>query len=478
LLTRILLRAFVSVVFRGSHVKLKAILLTEYATFAASAREQGVGFSRQKIHNMYAYNRVSVVTALRLEDPASQQSFHYAPSLAATMSASQHMSDAEVARLDLMQKKGCGAAQILKKLQQARQKKGGSGPSPSAVYRRMAGETYAKGRMDDTDTRGRSSTMPPNACKIASQQLTMLHKAADNEYLVTWSDVHKATKAKLHAQGVLKKKGVKMPCPEVLAKAVRASTDVRARPGKQRIALFPEHVRKRFTLVKKWIKYPKKFWQKDIHGYIDTKKFVCPRNAKEKKLMRSSKVHHHLRTPTEGKKDMYLLPKGGRNLTGIPSVEITACVAKDRIIMWHESEKPWNGNQGATMYKALGAALRKFHGRRASYRVVEDGDPKGFQSNKGIQAKKEQKIRSWKLSPRSPGLMLLDYSLWNEIEHRVLAKKGPANESMQAYKKRLNLTAKKLPRGQVKKTLLKMKDNIAAILKSKGRHGTPHGGDD
>ena len=51
-------------------------------------------------------------------------------------------------------------------------------------------------------------------------------------------------------------------------------------------------------------------------------------------------------------------------------------------------------------------------------------------------------------------------------------------ESMKAYKKRLNLTAKKLPRGQVKKTLLKMKDNIAAILKSKGRHGTPHGGDD
>ena len=104
------------------------------------------------------------------------------------------------------------------------------------------------------------------------------------------------------------------------------------------------------------------------------------------------------------------------------------------------------------MYKALGAALRKFHGRRASYRVVEDGDPKGFQSNKGIQAKKEQKIRSWKLSPRSPVLMPLDYSLWNEIERRVLAKKGPANESMQAYKKRLNLTAKKLPRGQVKHT--------------------------
>ena len=407
----------------------------------------------------------------------SKQSSLYASSLAATMSAYQHMSDAEVARLDLMQKAGNDAPQILKTLQKARQKKGETGPSPSAVYRRMAGDTYAKGGANEADARGRPSTMPPNVCKVASQQRAMLHKAADNEYLVTWSDVHKATKAKLRAQGVLKKEGVKMPCPDVLAKAVRAATDVRARPGKQRIFLFPEHVRKRLALVKKWVKYPKKFWQKDIHGYIDTKKFVCPRNAKEKKLMRSSKVHHHLRTPAEGKKDMYLLPKGGRNLTGIPSVEITACVAQDRIIMWHESQKPWNGNQAVNMYKKLGAALRKFHGRRASYRVVEDGDPKGFQSNKGIQAKKEQKIRSWKLSPRSPGLMPLDYSLWKEIERRVLAKKI-SNESMQAYKKRLNLTAKKLPRGQVKKTLLKMKGNIKATLVSKGRNSTPAGGDD
>ena len=45
---------------------------------------------------------------------------------------------------------------------------------------------------------------------------------------------------------------------------------------------------------------------------------------------------------------------------------------------------------------------------------------------------------------------------------RVLAKKGRANASMQAYKKRSNLTAKRLPRSQVKKTLLKMKGNIVA----------------
>ena len=56
--------------------------------------------------------------------------------------------------------------------------------------------------------------------------------------------------------------------------------------------------------------------------------------------------------------------------------------------------------------------------------------------------------------------MQLAYSIWNEIERRVLAKKGCSNESIKAYKKRLNLTTKKLPRTQVKKILLKMKSNL------------------
>jgi len=103
---------------------------------------------------------------------------------------------------------------------------------------------------------------------------------------------------------------------------------------------------------------------------------------------------------------------------------------------------------------------------------VEDGDPKGFQSSKGKKAKKEEKIRSWLLPPHSPGLMPLDYSLWNEVEGRTLNKKGHEKESLASYKKRLNLTAKRLPRKLVKKTVGKMKGNFAAIVKSGGGHGT------
>ena len=84
---------------------------------------------------------------------------------------------------------------------------------------------------------------------------------------------------------------------------------------------------------------------------------------------------------------------------------------------------------------------------------LEDGDSKGFQSSKGVKAKKEEKIESWKLSPHTPGMMPLDYSLWNEIEGRTLAKRAYENESPASYKKRLCITAKRLPKSLVKNLL-------------------------
>ena len=81
-------------------------------------------------------------------------------------------------------------------------------------------------------------------------------------------------------------------------------------------------------------------------------------------------------------------------------------------------------------------------------------------------------MRSWTLPPRSPGLMPLDYSLWNEVESRTLDKKGHEKESLASYKKRLNLTAKSLPRKLVQDTFGKMKGNLAAIVKSESGHST------
>ena len=104
------------------------------------------------------------------------------------------------------------------------------------------------------------------------------------------------------------------------------------------------------------------------------------------------------------------------------------------------------------------------------FRVVEDGDPKGFQSGKGLRAKQAQKIRSWTLPPHSPGLMPLDFSLWDEIEGEVLAKRKIEDESMSSYKKRLNLTAKRLPWRLTHRCLGQMKANLRVTVNSGGGH--------
>ena len=138
--------------------------------------------------------------------------------------------------------------------------------------------------------------------------------------------------------------------------------------------------------------------------------------------------------------------------------------------MWHETKGRWNGQTASEMYGKLGEALRAHYGDLPFFRVVEDGDTKGFQSGKGIAAKREQKIRSWKLPPHSPGLMPLDYSLWREIQGRVLSKRAITTESITSYKKRPNLTAKRLPRMLVKRVLGKMKENLQATVDSEGGH--------
>ena len=75
-----------------------------------------------------------------------------------------------------------------------------------------------------------------------------------------------------------------------------------------------------------------------------------------------------------------------------------------------------------------------------------------------------------KLPPRSPGWMPLDYSLWNEIEGRVLARARKKIKSKDAYAKRLSNTAKRLPATLINEVLGRMKKNISAIVAAGGAH--------
>jgi len=177
-----------------------------------------------------------------------------------------------------------------------------------------------------------------------------------------------------------------------------------------------------------------------------------------------------LRTPAEGCKPGCVAPKKNRLLLGIPSVDITAAVKQDRIVFWHVNQKPWCGAAAEDMYKNLGKALRKTCGNKRKYRVIEDGDPKGFQSGKGIAEKVKQKIESMKLPVRSPEWMPLDFCLWHEIEERLYAKAPNYDETKKQFLKRLRSIALRLPRQMVRKCLLSMRKRIHMTIEAKGDH--------
>ena len=136
------------------------------------------------------------------------------------------MSEAEIYKLEEMQKSGHGAAEIIKALQKARRKAGESGPSAPAVYRAMSGKAYKRGASEQR--------RPANLVKAASRARMRLAREAKSEHMVTWSDIYKDAKKILKAKSAFSKK-VRMPSEDWFQRVVRAETDVRARHGKRRI---------------------------------------------------------------------------------------------------------------------------------------------------------------------------------------------------------------------------------------------------
>ena len=86
-------------------------------------------------------------------------------------------------------------------------------------------------------------------------------------------------------------------------------------------------------------------------------------------------------------------------------VSVTAAVIKGKIRMWHYIDGRWNGAAAAAMYKGpLFKALKSAypahaHKDRSTWSVLEDNDPTGYKSSKGIAAKRDVRIVTDDLPP-------------------------------------------------------------------------------
>lgn len=140
--------------------------------------------------------------------------------------------------------------------------------------------------------------------------------------------------------------------------------------------------------------------------------------------------------------------------------------------MWRKG-----GKEAAAMYKDLAKLMKKAKPAKAArpnhrWVILEDNDPSGHKSSNGKAAKKEHKIKSLDLPPRSPQLNVLDYSLWRAINVKMWSqeKKMAANrkESAAAFRARLRRTALILPSSVVTKAVKDMRRSTQLLHKAKG----------
>ena len=328
------------------------------------------------------------------------------------------------------------------------------GLSPNTVYEYCKGETHQRGALE---TRGRLPTLTKADVRKLLQTRRRLIKQAANQERVRYEDIEEA--------------GLKKEVSQKTVEVALRAAGVRYRPARKKIFLSEGDAKKRLEVMKEWIKKPSTYWSKSVHAFMDNKAWPAPLTAKQRAKYNATKVTGHLRLAREGTDQGFTQPRTDHSFLGIPSVNICAAVAKDKIILWEDYGKKWNASVACDMYKRpLLAALRRTWGARRTYVIVEDGDRKGYQTNKAKQTKAELGIRSMVLPPRTPSMMPLDASIWKRVDEKMSETAPSITETKAQFAKRLKKCAKSLPRGCVARAIKRTRANIQAIIDAHGYH--------
>ena len=365
-----------------------------------------------------------------------------------------HLSGHELDQVTTCVAKGMCAQEILDVIATLRSRDDVDPPKIWAVRRAMAGSTHKRGR---PESRGRSKKLTPEQTRRLLDKRTQLVEKARGERYVSLDEVVSRSRVpKVHrstAARYLSAVGVKW-------------RRMREKPPR---TVYHEEDRKEICRI--WRKRPATFWSETVDLIIDAKKYPLPGCDAHARRLRQQKVRGVLRTRKEGLKTAYTRPnivKHKFNTGG--HVHILAGICGDRVVMWEEIGGRWCGQRAAEMYAGpIKDTLQRHRSGKRSWLVMEDGDPSGFKSSKGKEAKRANHMRTCDQPPYSPDLNPLDFSIWAEIERRTLSGRA-ASETRAAYKKRLRRVALRMPRSLVRKAVESIKQRAQAIFDADGKN--------
>ena len=133
----------------------------------------------------------------------------------------------------------------------------------------------------------------------------------------------------------------------------------------------------------------------------------------------------------------------------------------------------WNGQTASEFYKGpISKKLKAAFPARSKYLVLEDNDPNGFKSKRGLEAKREAKITAFDIPKRSQSLNVCDYFLWSDVSRRMREQERSwppsKQETREEFLKRLRQKAMATSPATVRAAVGDMKRRCARLLAADG----------
>jgi transposase len=307
---------------------------------------------------------------------------------------------------------------------------------------------------------GRPQALTDAQAKFLKNKLDQLVRKANCKYTITAKMLLKATRLKVSERCVR----------DCLHK-----DNIYFRALREKPVLTKEDMRARLVFARKYHLKTRAWWNKALHASIDGKYFKAYLTGDARVRAAQHATYGAYRAPGKGLEGGYVKPKKTLQYnTGHANILIIAGVGGGKVIMWHNViGGRWSGQAAADMYSGpLHNALAKNYRTMSRFTVLEDNDPTGFKSKKGIKAKTDSKIDILVLPKRSPDLNVLDYSIWKEVNRRLRRQERAwprrKRESRADYVSRLRRTAVRLPRAFLAKSIGDMRRRCQRLLEAKG----------
>lgn len=307
---------------------------------------------------------------------------------------------------------------------------------------------------------GRPSALTKAQVDFLERKLDQMIVKADGQHTVTVEMLQKAAKVKASCRTMLR---------------ALHERNIFFRKLREKPVLTPEDVRDRFKFAKKYRSKTGTWWANRLDAFIDGKHFQVYLNSKERLRAAQHSTYGAYRRPGQGLCGGYVKPKAGnlRHNTGAKGVLLHVGIGKAKAVTVHEVvDGRWSGQAAASFYHVLARDLAKVSPGKHKFTILEDNDPTGYKSAKGIAAKCAAGLNVFQIPKRSPDLSVLDYAIWAEVNKRLRKQetKWPKGkkETRASYIKRLKLTIRSLPKEFLLSSIKDMARRCQRLYEAKG----------